>query len=151
MSSQAGPSSLRVHATSGTSFPTQRHASMKAASTASISVDEPVKVKLHNDRIYYIPWHKVGARVATPNFHEVLAQWCCVISSPSITGGSSGDDVWECLFTSLRPYQDDLLKYGFRWCSTNGSGAGHRLATLSLTDQNINASDPVGMLDPEAF
>ncbi|KAE8179858.1 hypothetical protein CF328_g9349, partial [Tilletia controversa] len=51
MSSQAGPSSLRVHATSGTSFPTQRHASMKAASTASISVDEPVKVKLHNDRI----------------------------------------------------------------------------------------------------
>ncbi|CAD6947643.1 unnamed protein product [Tilletia laevis] len=114
MSSQAGPSSLRVHATSGTSFPTQRHASMKAASTASISVDEPVKVKLHNDRIYYIPWHKVGARVATPNFHEVLAQWCCVISSPSITGGSSGDDVWECLFTSLRPYQDDLLKYGFR-------------------------------------
>ncbi|CAD6938231.1 unnamed protein product [Tilletia laevis] len=65
--------------------------------------------------------------------------------------GSSGDDVWECIFTSLQPYRDDLLKYGFRWCSTNGSGAGHRLATLSLTDQNINASDPVGMLDPEAF
>ncbi|CAD6954454.1 unnamed protein product [Tilletia controversa] len=39
MSSQAGPSSLRVHATSGTSFPTQRHASMKAASTASISIE----------------------------------------------------------------------------------------------------------------
>ncbi|CAD6940262.1 unnamed protein product [Tilletia caries] len=28
--------------------------------------------------------------------------------------GSSGDDVWECIFTSLQPYRDDLLKYGFR-------------------------------------
>ncbi|CAD6979585.1 unnamed protein product [Tilletia controversa] len=102
---------------------------------------EATKIKLHKESIYYLPWNKVGARVAGPNFHEVLAQWKCVIVAPNITTLSTSDDVWECLHASLRPYQDDLTQFGFRWCATNGSGTGHRLSYLSLDEQGIDVAD----------
>ncbi|CAD6919195.1 unnamed protein product [Tilletia laevis] len=101
---------------------------------------EATKIKFHKESIYYLPWNKVGARVAGPNFHEVLAQWKCVIVAPNITTLSTSDDVWECLHASLRPYQDDLTQFGFRWCATNGSGTGHRLSYLSLDEQGIDAA-----------
>ncbi|CAD6907593.1 unnamed protein product [Tilletia caries] len=88
--------------------------------SGSGSSRDKATVHFSNDCIYLLPWWgTLGQRIATDNFTPVLAQWGCILNSPSLSRNASADQVWDFVVESFGRFGEDLKTYSFAWCATS--------------------------------